>query len=291
MARQVAQSRWFGALRGARILLIAGLAAAVCACEAPQVAYKRLDWLASWKLGQYVDLKSAQESQFESEFKQLWAWHRTTELGEYTSDLRLLAQETQEPMTAGEIRDWAQRAEVHSRRVLQRAAPPACELMAGFDDRQRDSVLERIDNNIAKDVDEYLEPPIETVRKDARKRLRKSLERWVGDLEPAQEEMVKTWSQVRPQRYEDWIAERRRWRDRLAAALDQRRKPEFCDQLKALLLPPDEGQDADLVNQENAQKWYGFLATFSATLDQRQRKHLREKLLELASDFEDLQAS
>ena len=270
-----------------RRLLVVVLAASLCACAAPQIAYKKLDWLASWKLGQYVDLKSAQERQFESGFQQLWDWHRATELAEYTSDLRALAQRTQSPMSAAEVRQWADRATDHSRRVVARAAPPACELMASFDDTQRDSVLERIDKDIADDVEEYLDPPVAQVRKDARKRMRKTLTRWVGHLEPAQEAMLDGWSEVRPQRYGEWIAERRRWRDRLAGVLDQRTQPQFCEQLRGLLLPERE-HDADLVNQQNAQTWFNFLSAFSATLDARQREHLQGKLLELAKDFDAL---
>ena len=272
-----------------RGLVLAALICVLGACAAPQVAYKRLDWLASWKLGQYVDLKTTQESRFETEFQQLWDWHRATELAGYGSDLRELAKQTQEPMNAEEVRQWASRAGQHTRRVVERAAAPACELLATFDDTQRDSMLQRIDDDIQDDVDEYLEPPIDTVRKDARKRLRKSLVRWVGDLEPGQEAMVDAWAERRPKRYAEWIAERRRWRDRLAAALDQRRSPAFCGELKTLLLPEEEGQDQDLVNQDNAQTWFAFLATFSTTLVERQRAHLRTRLLELATDFEALQ--
>jgi len=282
-----------GFMRAARVLgqglVLAVLAATLWACTAPQIAYERLDWLASWRLGQYVDLKSAQESRFESEFKQLWDWHRATELAGYGRDLRELARQTQAPMNAEEVREWASRAGQHTRRLVERAAPPACELIATFDDAQRDSMLRRIDSDIQDDVDEYLEPPLEEVRKNARKRLRKSLVRWVGDLDPKQEAMVETWAEHRPKRYAQWIAERRRWRDRLAATLDRRSSPAFCGELKTLLLPEEEGQDQDLVNQDNAQTWFALLASLSTTLGEEQRAHLRAQLLELATDFEALQ--
>ncbi len=275
------------------MLALMSLAALSVSCTAPKIAYQRLDWLASWKLGQYVDLKAQQERRFQTDFKQIWDWHRANELAGYSHDLRALAQATQAPMTPDAVRAWAERADMHSRRVVDRAALPTCGLMASFDDSQRDSVLRRIDEDIAEDVEKYLEPPVETVRKNARKRLRKSLVRWVGDLEPAQEAMVERWSQVRPKRYAEWIAERRRWRDRFAAALDQRGDAAFCGRLKSLLVQPDADQDhdADLVNKGNAEAWFEFLATFSTTLDKRQRQHLREQLEELASDFDSLHSS
>lgn len=278
------RSRAWIALRRVWVTL---LAATLCACAAPQIAYQKLDWLASWKLSQYVDLKASQERQFDSDFKQLWDWHRATELAEYTTDLRALAQQTQAPMSAAEVSQWADRVADHSRRVVARAAPSACELMATLDDAQRDSMLKRIDKDIADDVEEYLDPPVAQIRKDARKRIRKNLTRWVGSLSPAQEAMLGAWSERRPQRYGEWIAERRRWRDRLASLLDQRAQPQFCEQFRSLLLP-ERDHDADLVNQQNAQTWFDFLAAFSATLDAKQREHLRAKLLDLAKDFDAL---
>lgn len=269
------------------------LAAALClsACAAPQLAYKKLDWLASWKLGQYVDLDAAQEREFETNFRDIWDWHRATELSSYGQDLRELARATRQPMSSEAVRSWAVRAETHSQRVLERGMNPACTLLSGFDDAQRDSVLKRIDQNIEEDADEYLDAPEPEIRKQARKRMRNSLERWVGDLDDSQEEMLKTWSQSRPLRYRQWIEERRRWRERLATVLDQRAEPEFCDRLQALVLHPREEQDGDLVNEANARAWIDFLATFSATLDEQQRDHLYDKLVELASDFEALQGS
>lgn len=270
---------------------IAILVAAVslAACAAPQVAYRKLDWLASWKLGQYVELDPVQAQAFETDFRALWDWHRASELDGYGQDLRALAQAAQQPMSRQDVRHWAKRAEDHSQRVIERALDPACGLLASFDDAQRDSVLERIDHNIDEDAEEYLDGSEQEIRRLARKRMRKGLERWVGELDERQEALLDAWAATRPQRYREWIEERRRWRDRLAAVLDRRGEPGFCGRLQALVLHPRGAQDGDLVNEANAQAWIDFLASFSATLDARQREHLHDRLVGLARDFEALQ--
>lgn len=272
--------------RIARLLLLALLLAS---CAAPQIAYQKLDWLASWKVGQYVELDDAQERTFETDFRALWNWHRATELGGYGQDLRELAQATQQPMDREAVRSWALRAEAHSQRVLERAIDPACGLLSSFDDDQRDSVLQRIAHNIDEDAEEYLDASEPEIRKQAHKRMRKSLERWVGELDDRQEAMLDAWSQTRPQRYRQWIEERRQWRERLAQVLDRRAEPDFCDRLQTLVLHPREEQDGDLVNEASAGAWIDFLAAFSATLDEDQREHLRDELVGLATDFEALQ--
>lgn len=261
----------------------------LAACAAPQLAYQKLDWLASWKVGKYVELDASQERSFETDFRRIWDWHRATELGAYGQDLRELAKAAQQPMTSEQVRAWGLRAEAHSQRVLQQAIAPACALLSSLDDRQRDSILERLAHDIDEDAEEYLDGSEPEIRKQARKRMRKSLERWVGGLDDRQEAMLDAWSQTRPQRYREWIEERRQWRMRLAAVLERRRDADFCDTLQSLLLRPREDGDGDLVNEANAGAWADFLASFSQTLDERQREHLRGKLTGLADDFEALQ--
>lgn len=273
--------RWRAAIAGL-------LAMALGACAAPQLAYQKLDWLASLKLGQYVDLHAAQERSFEADFRRVWDWHRATELGTYGQDLRELAQATQQPMSPEQVRAWAQRAETHSHRVLERAIDPACALLSSFDEGQRDSLLQRIAQNIDDDAEEYLDASEPAIREQARRRMRKVLERWIGDLNDRQEAMLDAWSGTRPQRYRQWIEERRQWRQRLAAVLEQRREADFCHTLQSLVLRPHQETDGDLVNETNADAWSDFLASFSTTLDERQRGHLRDKLIGLADDFEAL---
>ena len=270
-------------------IALAGVLALLAGCAAPRLAYPRMDWLASWKLGQYVDLDDAQQKRFDAAFSEIWSWHRTSELAAYETDLRTLAEASQKPVGVDTLQDWAVKAEAHSHRLLERALPPSCEVMATFSDAQRDSVLKRVDHDIEEDVEKYLEPSEAQRRKDAQKRLRKSLERWIGKLNAEQNEMVVTWSAERPQRYEAWIAERKRWRDRFAGVLDARATLAFCDSLKGLFLQQGSDSDDDLVNESNRQMWLQFLAQVSATLDARQREHLSDKLLELAADLDHLQ--
>lgn len=278
----IAPRAWRGAILGLFALGLVG-------CAAPQLAYQKLDWLAAWKLGQYVDLDDHQERSFDAEFRALWDWHRATELDGYGQDLRELAKAAQQPMSSHAVYGWALRIEAHSQRVLERAMDPACTLVSSFDDRQRDSVLGRIAHNIEADAGTYLDATEPEIRKQARKRIRKSLERWVGDLDDRQEGMLDAWSQTRPQRYREWIEERRQWRQRLAGVLDRRAEPDFCTHLQALVLHPRAERGGDLLNQASTAAWIDFLAAFSATLDERQREHLHDELVRLAGDVEALQ--
>lgn len=275
-----------------RCLALVLSALALASCTAPRLVYPRLDWLVSWKLGQYVRLDPAQERRFERDFDALWHWHQTQELARYGADLRELAAAAASPFSAQDVAAWTQRLERHSQRLLEHAMPGACALAASLSPAQRGQVLQRMDERIEAARDEHIEDRSEDEQREhAARRLRRTLQRWVGDLAPAQRDLVEQWSQARPQRLREWIAEREHWRDRFARTMESSGDARFCTDLQQLVLHPGDEPDGDLVNEAAARHWHDFLATFSATLLPAQREHLRRRLLDLAADFESLHAS
>lgn len=271
---------------GARFALAFILLCGLSACAAPRVAYEQLDWLASWRLSQYVDLNTKQEQLYDAEFGKLWRWHRDQELPAYAQDLRRVAELSARAVTADEVRTWAERAQAHSQRVVERALPGGCVLIASFSEAQRLSVLQRIDRGITEAQQKYIDPPEAERQKKSAQRLRRSLERWVGKLEPEQLAMAAEWNQSRLGRHAEWLAERRAWRSQFAELLTRRTEPEFCPALGALLLPTD--SNAALTRRPGAQSWFEFLSGLSATLTAAQREHLRAAVLSLVADAEAL---
>lgn len=260
------------------------LCAAVSACTAPRLAYEQLDVLASWRMSRYVQLDAPQQQLYDAEFSKLWRWHRAEELPAYAADLRHMAQLAERAATTDEISEWAERAQAHSRRLVERALPAGCTLIASFSEAQRISVLQGIDHNIAEAQEKYVDLPEAERQRKSLRRLRRSLERWVGKLEPGQLAMAEAWNQSRPRRHAEWLAERRTWRAQFADLLARRTQPEFCPALGSLLLPAD----AALTQHPGAQSWFEFLSRLSSTLNAAQREHLREAVSSLVEDAEAL---
>ncbi|MGQ0529711.1 MAG: DUF6279 family lipoprotein [Panacagrimonas sp.] len=120
------------------------------------------------------------------------------------------------------------------------------------------------------------------------KRTRRNLERWVGELSPEQLQRVQAWSATRVQRYEDWIDQRRQRHERLAQMLALGDSPQACAALPTLFPSLDPKHLDDPQRQASAQAWNLFIADFSGTLSAAQRQHLRQQLLDLADDVEQL---
>ena len=85
--------------------------------------YNRLDWIASWQLGRFVDLDPEQEKLFGQRFKAFWSWHRTTQLNLYVKDLRELAARVDQPLAAAEVEHYLHLSQEHAGRVLQEVVP------------------------------------------------------------------------------------------------------------------------------------------------------------------------
>lgn len=269
----------------ARSLLPVLLALLLCGCSATQFAYNRLDWYIGWQIGRYASLDRGQEQVLDQSVDAVWRWHRRQALPVYAEDLREIAGAARQSASVEQVEDWALRAATHWRELARQMHPHACTLLASLDEAQVASVLVRVDREIEDDVREFLDPPEEKRREQARKRLRARLKHWLGRLDESQEERVRDFSRTRPLRYEEWIDTRRQWRARLATALDQRAAAGFCQQLMPLLVPEELDRAALIAEDSVLRTWSRFLAQFSATLDESQRQHLRERLGDLATDL------
>jgi len=80
------------------VLLLAG-----CSTK---LAYNNLDWLASWYLGDFIELTDPQQDEFDTRLDSLLVWHREVELPIYRNQLLLLQKQLQSPMIGA--KQWAE---------------------------------------------------------------------------------------------------------------------------------------------------------------------------------------
>lgn len=262
----------------------------LAACSAPRLTYDRLDWIAGWKLGDYVKLDRDQKVQFDPLFQAVWDWHRAEQLPLYAEDLQALSTQVASPLTAEDLQAWQQRGEKRWDALVQHIAPQACGIVATLSDEQRDSILRRLDERLEEDRERHVERSEAEVRERSGKRLLKSLERWVGKLTDVQREQALTWNQHRALSNRDWIERRTRWRDRFAQLLQARQAPNLCAELEQLFLRgPADGGLHRVIDAHNL-AWRQFLSDFANGLQAQQRQHLRIEMAEWREDFQALAA-
>jgi hypothetical protein len=278
--------------RAAALAMAMLLGALATGCSLVQALYNRVDWLVGHELARYVELDAAQQRLFHSGIGELWSWHRRVELPAYARDLRELAQASAQPLDQAQAEGYAQRYVDVWFRVLRHGQPATCALLATLSDSQVQDVMDEAQKDLDRYQRSYIRPGEARVREDSERKQLKTLQRWLGPVDPAQRELLHRWAFERPFLPPAWLDYRRAWRQQLGEVLAARRDPQFCERFGTLMLDPAARMPETLrrQSQDNQRAWATLLSQLSATLTDPQRAHLRDQLLALAGDFDRLGA-
>lgn len=265
---------------------------AVAGCSGLKFGYNRLDWIASWQLGRFVDLEPEQKELFGERFKVFWQWHRSTQLSLYVRDLRELAARVDQPLTAAQVERYLDQSQDHAGRALQEIVPDTARVLQTFDDDQVRDLLANMAERRGERAKESAGLTTEEIREEAQDQMARNLKRWVGSLTREQERRIRDWSSERQYAGTVWHQYQEAWASAFTETLAHRRDPDFQQRLSVLFdnarVPYSE--ELEKVQQHNRASWIGLMADLSASLDARQRTHLRQRLTELAGDLEELAA-
>ncbi len=272
--------------RLATLLLLAGLAG----CSALKFGYNRADWLASWELAHFVDLQREQKQLFDERFRDLWRWHRSTQLALYASDLRTLAAALDQPLSAEQVEQVLKQTQGHVDRTVEQALPDTARVLQTLDDKQVQTLLAEMAERRGERAADRAELTEEERRAEGLKRMQRGLKRWIGSLTREQERRLKGWSRERVDSTALWQRYEETWAAVFAEVLARRRDPDFPARLATLF--DDAGvagyDEVERVEQRNRAAWVALMADLSAGLESRQRERLRRQIGDLAGELEEL---
>lgn len=275
-----------------RALIVALSLLLLPGCSTIKLAYNNLDTLANWAADDAVDFSDLQEAQFDSEFAELWRWHRTTQLARYAADLRDLAGQSAQPVSVEQAQAFALRANRHSLQLFEAALPAAARLLATLDEQQIERLLSRLREQRSEQLKERAAMTVEDWREAARKDMHKALKDWVGPLDDAQTRRVAQWASQRQAEPQQWLEYQAAWEDVFHALLRTRTSPDFEQRLRAHF---DESKDLrnealDRAAERDRAQWFALMRDLSALLTPKQRARFQERLTDLADDLEELAA-
>ncbi|WP_428380653.1 DUF6279 family lipoprotein [Nevskia ramosa] len=274
-----------------RFSLLTALLLALAGCSTGlRLAYQNLDRLALWTLDDYVSLDKAQKAAFRREFGTLQSWHRSTQLPLYSADLRSLAAAfEQDPAPREALERAMSQIEAHGERLWQQAQPATAGLLASLRDEQIDEfskrTRERIDDEEADRADEK---PTERRKRWLREQ-RENLERWTGRLNDRQKQLLEAgWERRVPSLLspEQRKAQRLATFEEFVTVLATRHEPGLIDRLNA---NGDEREQERSARDSARDR--SLLIELLQACDAPQRQHVRERVLELADDFDALTQS
>lgn len=269
-------------------LLLGGLALA--GCSAFKLSYNRLDWIAAWQVGRFVELGPPQKQLFEEGFREFWQWHRGTQLELYARDVRELAAALERPLTPARVEHYLDRSQAYLARALQEIVPDTAQVLGTFDDAQVRELVDNIAERRRKRQEESEGMSREELQADAEDRMMRNLKRWTGPLTREQRQRIRRWAAQRAYAGTIWVQYQEAWANAFTEVLAHRREPSFEARLSALFAEgrAPYGEEMGKVQAHNRQAWIEVMADLTTMLTPEQRRHAQERLREFAADLEEL---
>lgn len=258
------------------------------------MAYNNVVPLASWYVDDYVDLDDAQTARLRESLERLQAWHRRSELPEYSRVLEDAARRVDGEVSAGDVRGLYDDGRRLANRLAERALPEVADILLSLSPQQIASIEDKLRRDNEKLENERMRPPAAKRDKERIERYVRNLESWMGSLTAEQKIRVRARIEKMPVNDALRIADRKRLQGKFLALLrNPPPKARFVEELRVILTRPEEGRDPVYVAA--ARDWReqttSLFAETLATATPAQREHLKRKLRGYASDVTALVAS
>lgn len=257
--------------------------------------YKNFDWLVYWYVDDFVQLSAEQEKVFDEKLTQWLVWHKNAELPQYLAHLQELSVDIKSQQISLDRMDYHQeKAASHWVRLKTKIIPDLVEMSLMLSTEQVTSMFDEIaeiNKDDAKEAAERLAMPPEKRKKQAIKRNKKNLKRWLGPLNNEQEQLVENMYGEYHSNAELWAEYRVRYQAELRSLFESSdRGPAFQSKLTQMLMEPQMYR-SELLNQrnlENGNKYKEFLSVVDALATEKQRNHLVDEIAEFTEDLTDL---
>lgn len=260
-------------------------------CTRLDLAYRNLDVLVPWSLGDYLDMSRQQRNWLDQRLKTELSWHCKTQLPGYLTWLDGIRQMVaSNQVTDQQLQARTQEARQAVSRVAEQITPSAAQLLRGMDDEQ----VREMRQNFAKDIEErqakYVKTPLAQQIEQRGERMEKRLSPWFGGLSPQQRERVASWSAQLGEQNRQWIANRAHWQAQFSSLMDQRGQDDFEQRLGQLLKDRERFWTPEyrVAFDNTEQQLRSLLVDLMAQSSAEQRQRLDQRLGKVRQDFSEL---
>lgn len=277
---------------GARLAFVLIFPVLILAGCSAHFAYRQLDLLVPWYVGDYVTLDREQRRLLDVRLSERLAWHCSSQLGTYAELLRALEAPlgADEALTAAELEQFLQRGEALWEALMIAITPDARVLLAALDAGQIEELAAAFAERNREAYEEFMDGTPDQLRTRQIKRMEKRLETWFGRLQPGQRQRVAAWSASLAPTTQQWLQNRVAWQTELLAALAERTGPGFEARLGALLATPEANWPASYraAVAHNRALTLNLMTDIFNSATAEQRTDLREEISGWAGQFERL---
>ena len=281
------------ALRAARFIAIAAIAALLVSCTFTRFAYNQADTLSAWTVDEYFSLDGAQKDEFNKRFERLYTWHRYEQLPEYAQFMRTAHTRMQNGLSREDVLWFADGIRSRIRVLARKAAPDAAALLATVTPAQIEHLQKKWEKENRKYVRERKVTGTLEERQEAEaKRIIKNIEEWLAPLNGEQEQRVTALARELPQLERERYAERIRRQKEFLELLSYRQedRDRFTARVAEYMANWERGRSAEYQKQLDAswQKRAELFVAADRMLTTDQRRVALRRIETYADDFTQL---
>lgn len=265
---------------------------ALTSCSSTRLAYSNLNWLISWKTGDYIPLTSTQKNWLSTRVDEHLDWHCSIEIPDYRSLLaNLQTTLALDDLQASSLIDQIPQFEPAVDRVLLEIAPTMAELFQQLDDSQVAALEANLAEQHQEMHDKFVAPDSTTQAEERSERLEKRLRRWLGRLNESQRQRIESWSVEMEGQNRIWLDNRQHWQQQLLATLRSRSDPGFTTHLTDLLIERERYWTTEFKEQTeiNSRRGAAMLADVINLASDKQLTRMREQFATLDQDLQQMQ--
>ncbi len=202
-----------------------------------KLGYDNLPTLAMWKLNSYASLTAQQRSLAGRHFDELLAWHRRTQLDDYTELLRSMQKRVAAGnVTEADIQGWREEVFARIDPIAEEAAPDVAEVALTLSAAQIASIKAEFADDNEKLRKEWLPPDREDRIKVRTKRYLERASFFLGTLTAEQKQTARRMAAEAPASEEVWYEQRLGRQQDLIVLLERMRSERMTKEAAASLI-------------------------------------------------------
>ena len=274
-----------------KIFCVMLLVTCTSACSV-KFAYNNVDRLVRWQMSDYLDLNSDQRKLLDTQIEALMSWHRREHLPEYAILMESLATQWSDGVSEAQIQSLFEQMFIWGEDIQEQSMPAAIELMQSLTDEQVAALPARLEKSNQEIAEDELDVALDQVQEVWAEDFADGLERFTGRLLKTQREYLsRRATAYQPERVL-WAEYRRRFQADLMKLLMKRNEPGFEAQFRQLAAARESyyGEEFTRVSDENIALSREVASYVLSNLTEKQSGRLKDALLDLAQDFQELAA-
>jgi hypothetical protein len=220
------------------VLFIAVLVLVGCS---NRLGYRFADTFIEWKLADYVSLSGQLSADVSSSIDELHLWHAQTQLPIYREQLAELRQLIiSDELTEADMYRYSDIMSGWWETLRTQIEPYALHYLPQLSIAQRQQIINKIQSDIDDRQKNMTATEFSEVLKRSHKNMEKSLNSWVGRLEPGQLRYLRRWLEQRQDVRLMWLDYQQLWLNEFTLVMMQDNSEQVQQRLSALILKPEQ---------------------------------------------------